>query len=88
MRDPRSLGIAVRRLVLRQRGVSRTIDACDARLTDGYHSYEPVDAIRWTNGNASVPDELLAGLSSPGTLTICLGGATRYVDPGIMRTAA
>jgi hypothetical protein len=81
-RDPRALGVAVRQIVLAQTGQSRTMEANDVCLADGYHGFESDLGIRWTNGDAAVPDELFVGMMSPGRLSVFLGGSTRYADFG------
>ena len=78
-RDPRSLGVALRRIEVRRGESHATIEADDPRLTDGFHAFEPAAGIRWTNGKAAVPSEVLA---VPGRgavkLILTLGGTTRY----------
>ena len=87
-RDPRCLGVAVRRLVLAEARRQRAIEAGAVSLTDGYHGFEASDGIRWTDGDAVVPAELFAGMSGPGMLMVQLGGATRYVAEGAICRAA
>jgi hypothetical protein len=82
-RDPRVLGIAVRRIMLWQDRRLRVIGAADLRLRDGYHGYEPKADIRWTDGDAGLPEEVFAGLSGKLRLELRLGGATSYVDEGV-----
>ena len=87
-RDPRMLGVAVRRIVLAQTRRQKVIEADAALLTDGFHAFEPGDGIRWTNGDAVVPQELFAGMSGPGILMIHLCGTTQYLDGGTLGCAA
>jgi hypothetical protein len=87
-RDPRMLGIAVGRIVLAQGKQSRAIDAGDARLSKGYHAFEPANCIRWTDGDAEVPRELFAGVSGASMLMVHLGASTRYPDEGKVRRVA
>jgi hypothetical protein len=87
-RDPRMLGVAVRRIVLAQAQRQKVIETDAALLTDGYHAFEPADGIRWTNGNAVVPKELFVGMSGPGMLMIHLCGTTQYFDGGTLGCAA
>jgi hypothetical protein len=79
-RDDRSLGVATRRLVLAQPRRQQTIDAASASLIDGYHKFEAEAGIRWTDGDAAVPAELLFGIGGPCMLTLHLGAATQYID--------
>jgi hypothetical protein len=81
-RDPRPLGVAVRRILLAQPEQPRVIEADDVRLSDGFHAYEVTDQIRWTNGDAALPAELFAGVIDTCTLTVQLGGSTQYPDEG------
>jgi autotransporter-associated beta strand protein len=86
-RDPRMLGVAVRRIVLAQARRQKTIEADAALLTGGFHAFEPADGIRWTNGNAIIPKELFVGMDGPGMLMIHLCGVTQYLD-GVTRECA
>ena len=87
-RDPRPLGVAVRRIVLTVAGQTCSIAADVASLSDGYHDFEAQGGIRWTDGDAAVPDELFAGMVGDGTLALHLGAATRYLDEGTLERAA
>jgi hypothetical protein len=78
VRDPRSLGVAVRRITLAQGRRLALIEAEDERLVDGFHGYEPADNLRWTNGDAALPAEALAGFGKDAVLELHLGGATMY----------
>ncbi len=78
-RDPRMLGVAVRRIVLARAQGQSAIEADAALLTDGFHAFEPADGIRWTNGNAVMPKELFVGMHGPGMLIIHLCGTTQYL---------
>jgi hypothetical protein len=82
-RDPRSLGVALRRIVVRQSAGIATVLADDDRLADGFHGYEAKDDLRWTNGYANLPAQLLAGLACGGMeIVLTLAGATQYPDCG------
>jgi hypothetical protein len=87
-RDDRSLGVAVRRIVLLQPRLQRAIDANAAALDDGYHAFEPENDIRWTDGDAAVPAELFTGIDGPGMLMLQIAGATQYLDDGTAVRAA
>ena len=82
-RDPRSLGVALRQIAV-HRGLKRTVvTATDPSLTDGFHEYEPVDDVRWTNGNATLPAALFAGGGQGAfKLVLTVVGAIRYPDLG------
>ncbi len=65
-----------------RRGGSARIEADSALLVDGYHKFEAENGIRWTDGDAAVPAELLPGISGPCMLTLHIGAATQYIDDG------
>ena len=77
-RDPRRLGVAIRQIMLRRGRHLGVIPAADMRLTDGFHGFEPHEAIRWTDGDAGLPPEVFFGFDGPVELTLQLGGAARY----------
>ncbi|HEY2617338.1 MAG TPA: Hint domain-containing protein [Acetobacteraceae bacterium] len=87
-RDARSLGVALRQIVLAQPRRRSTIDADAASLIDGYHAFEPDNGIRWTDGSATVPADLFTGMSGPCMLMLKLGGSTQYLDDGESARAA
>jgi len=82
-RDPRALGVAVRKIELHRGWNYSSVAVDDPRLAEGFHDYEPAEGIRWTNGRAMLAPEVLA---VPGRgalkLVLTLGGATRYPDFG------
>jgi hypothetical protein len=87
-RDPRALGVPVREIVVRHGSTVRMAAADDAVLTEGFHDFEPDNGIRWTDGDASLPRTLLAGLGGPVEIILRLGGRTAYVDDVPGRRAA
>jgi Hint domain len=87
-RDARSLGVALRQIVVRQAIRVRTIEADDPSLAEGFHGFEPDDAIRWTNGDAAVPPELFDGFAGALELTLRLGCTTSYIAEGDAQRAA
>ncbi len=54
-RDPRSLGVAVRRILVRQGTRLQTLEANDSRLLDGFHAFEADNDFKWSNGDARLP---------------------------------
>jgi hypothetical protein len=87
-RGPRCLGVALRRMSIRQGTHFRTVRGDDARLTDGFHVFEPGTALRWTDGDATLPAALFAGFYGPCELVIYLGGAASYIDDGDITAVA
>jgi Hint domain len=81
-RDFRSLGVALRRIVVRKGMRFRTIYASGAQLSEGFHTFEPDNGFRWTDGDAAVPAELFAGFSAPLEVVVHVGATTRYLDEG------
>jgi uncharacterized repeat protein (TIGR03803 family) len=82
-RDPRVLGVALRRIVVRKGAQFRVTEADDDGLTDGYHAFETDNRFRWTDGDAAIPEELFAGLDGALELLLSIGATTRYLadDP-------
>jgi hypothetical protein len=77
-RDARPLGVAIRRIAFWQGAAVRMLDAADPRLAVGFHSFEPDNGYRWTDGDAEVPAELFAGTNGPFRLELELAETTRY----------
>jgi hypothetical protein len=86
-RDPRSLGVAVLRVMLWQGADLRLLEAADASLSDGFHLFEPDNGFRWTNGDARLPAALFDGVDGPSELELHVGGTTRYPMFGEARRA-
>lgn len=83
LRDPRSLGVALREVRLRQGSREVVIGAEDPRLVEGFHPYEADCDLRWTNGFAALPVEAFADLDEgPVELAVLLGATTLYADDG------
>jgi hypothetical protein len=79
-RDPRPLGVALRRVAIRQGSKFMLLDADDERLTTGFHDYEPAEGLRWTDGYAELPVEMFTRFDKGAEVILHLGGATRYPD--------
>jgi antigen 43 len=87
-RDPRALGVAVKRIALRQGTKFRIIEARDAELAEGFHAFEPDGPLRWTTGDAAVPASLFKDFKGPTELVLHVVGTTRYVSPEDARAVA
>jgi hypothetical protein len=89
-RDPRPLGVALRRVELQHGAKFMRIEADDDRLVSGFHHYEDADRLRWTDGCAELPAAMFARFDNGGDLMLQLGGSTRYLDEadGPLREAA
>jgi hypothetical protein len=87
-RDPRLLGVALRRLVVRKGTKFRVTEARDSRLDEGFHAFEAEPNWRWTDGDAAIPASLWAGFAAPFELLVNLGGRTRYLADGCARAVA
>jgi hypothetical protein len=77
-RDPRSLGVALRRIEISHGRKLTSIDARDERLRDGFHGYEPDGDLRWTNGDALIPDAAFAGVTGAMVVGLHVAGTTIY----------
>jgi hypothetical protein len=87
-RDPRSLGVALRRVTVRGACESRVIEAEDTLLTDGFHAFEADNGFRWTAGDAVLPNTLFAGLAGPVELELHVACIAHYVEDSMARSAA
>jgi hypothetical protein len=81
-RDPRTLGVALRRIAVRQGTKFVVTEATDERLTEGFHGYEPAADLRWTNGDAALPAEVFACFTGPMEIVLTLAGETTYPEHG------
>ena len=80
-RDPRDLGVAVRRIVLRGNGAELVLGYDWPGLTEGTNAPEPAERIRWTTGDAGMPGRALAAFDGPVAVELELGMTTRYPAP-------
>jgi hypothetical protein len=87
-RDPRSLGVGLRQIMVTRGARVRLIEAKDAMLIDGYYEFEAENEIRWTNEDAMVPASAFNGFSGPLEITLRLDGKTIYVDDGVVERVA
>jgi hypothetical protein len=78
-RDPRVLGVALRRVALRAGARFRVLDADDDRLVEGFHGYEPEDGLRWTDGDAVLAADLFEGFAGWVEVVLYVCGMTRYL---------
>ena len=77
-RDPRRLGVALTRITISKGVRLRIMDAEDPSLVDGFHTFEPELALRWTDGDATLPAALFDGFDGPITLALHLTGSDQY----------
>jgi hypothetical protein len=82
-RDPRSLGVALRQIMVAHGARLRVVDAADARLADGFHGFEADNHIRWTDGDATILADLFDGFVGPFEVALHLAGKASYVDDGV-----
>jgi hypothetical protein len=87
-RDSRTLGVALRRVVLRKITQFRIVKSDDKRLSEGFHAFEPGTGLRWTNGDAAIPVGLCAGFTGSFELVLDVGATTRYLEQGVVHQAA
>jgi hypothetical protein len=86
-RDPRVLGVAVRRIELRRGSRMRVASANDVRLSRGFHSFEADNDFRWTDGCGLLPSTLFDGLDGPANLVLEIACTTQYPLFGEMEAA-
>jgi hypothetical protein len=84
-RDPRRIGVAVRRIAVRQGTRFRVARAGDKRLADGFHPFEAASGVRWTDGEAVLPAAMFAEFAGAVELAVHLAGTARYIDDGARR---
>ncbi|WP_158924315.1 Hint domain-containing protein [Acidisphaera sp. S103] len=87
-RDPRRLGVALRRIDVRQGTKLRIIEADDTRLDQGFHAFEEDNEFLWTNGDATLPAEIFAGFTGPLVVELTVAATTRYPDEANQRLVA
>lgn len=87
-RDPRVLGVALRRLVVRKGSRFRVTEANDNRLTEGFHEFEEDNGFRWTAGDAAIPTELCDGFTAPLELVVQVAATARYFADGPVQRVA
>jgi hypothetical protein len=87
-RDPRSLGVAVRQIIVRRGGGFRVIEAHNPLLVTGFHRFEIGNGWRWTDGEAVMPMELVNFKAGPIEMIISVDGAAGYIDDGAALRAA
>jgi uncharacterized repeat protein (TIGR03803 family) len=81
-RDPRSLGIALQRIVTRHGTAFRITGAADPRLEKGFHAFEADNGFRWTSGDATLPPELFVDFVGPIEIVLVIAATAQYVDSG------
>jgi len=77
-RDPRSLGVALRRVIVRKGARLRTMDAADPLLHQGFHPFEEGNVFRWTDGDAILPSVLFDGFAAGCEVELDVGCTTAY----------
>ena len=87
-RDPRSLGVALRSILVRRASKFRVIEMEDPRLVLGFHTFEAGNRFRWTDGDAVLPVELFADFATPSVLTLRLWSTAQYIAEGDTRRQA
>jgi T5SS/PEP-CTERM-associated repeat protein len=87
-RDPRSLGVAVKRIAVRRGSRFKVLLAGDASLRDGFHSVEPGSGLHWTDGDAIVPAGVFDGFAGECEVVVQVDGTTLYVDDGARAAVA
>lgn len=77
--DPRVLGVALKQAMVPQgRRFRLATTSADPLLAEGFHAYEPLDELRWTDGDAGLPAALFKGFDGPMELVLHVGGTVHY----------
>jgi hypothetical protein len=79
--DQRRLGVALRRIVVKRKGLRVALDWDTDGLTDGFHGAEPAERHRWTTGDAALPPPVLALLGAGATLELHVASTLAYPLP-------
>jgi hypothetical protein len=87
-RDARPLGIAVRRIAVRQGSRFVVLRANDPRLAEGFHPYEADGHLRWTNGTATLPAAAFAPFQGAMEVVLHVAATTYYPCPNDPARAA
>jgi hypothetical protein len=90
-RDPRCLGVALRRVMVRQATRLRVAEADDPRLLQGFHAFEADNGFVWTNGDAVVPPALFDSFGGTLELVLLVAETTHYSlwgEPEVPQTSA
>lgn len=86
-RDPRPLGVAIRRIVLRQGSRFDIIKCSDPRLVEGFHKYEPAGGLRWTDGDALLPPTMHRGYRGRLEMLLEICATSQYPTDSVSRAA-
>ena len=87
-RDPRCLGVAVRRIAVRKHTHFQVVGAADADLTDGFYPFEAETGLRWTNGDAAIPNAMFDGFRGSCEVVVHLSATAHYIDDGEIAAVA
>jgi hypothetical protein len=77
-RDPRVLGVALRGITLLQGSRCRTIEMTDPALSEGFHAFEPGNGLRWTDGDAALPEAQFTAFEGAKEMVLHVGSTTQY----------
>ncbi len=87
-RDPRVLGVALRRIVLLEGARSSVVKAPDSCLVEGFHGFESTGGLRWTNGDALLPVAFHNQCPEVANLLLHICATTRYLADSAGQQAA
>ena len=78
-RDPRQLGVAIRRISAWKGAKVSMMDGADPLLTEGFHPFETDNGFRWTNGNALLPTAIFDAMDDIVEVELHIGCTTTYL---------
>jgi hypothetical protein len=87
-RDPRCLGVALRRIIIRQGAQSRVTEADDPVLAAGFHAFEAANGCRWTDGDAVLPPSLFDRFDGWWEVVLQCEGTAHYIADEAKRNVA
>ena len=78
-RDPRKLGVALRRISTWKGAKVSMVDGSDPLLAEGFHPFETDNGFRWTNGSALLPTAIFDAMDDVFEVELHIGCTTTYL---------
>lgn len=79
--DVRSLGVALRRIMVWRGARVRVVEAADPALNEGFHPLEAEGEVRWTDGDAALPGSLFDAGGGPVVVELLVAATSIYPLP-------
>ncbi len=81
-RDPRPLGVAVRRILVWKGAQLSMLEASAPALVEGFHPFEQDCGLRWTDGDALLPAAIFHAIDAACEIELYVGCTTTYLLSG------